>query len=320
MRSGAHPARAFPTTWARHRPEPTAGSPPEKWVPGQPGRRTREGLTKHTGIDPDAFNAFEAAGWEKRAEDYDRFFRSLTSRMVEPLLDAASVTAGSRVLDIATGPGYVAGEAVARGAEVVGTDIAEAMIDLARRLHPDVDFLQADAHALPFEDSSFDAVVGNFVILHLGRPEQAAAEFVRVLVPGGRLALTVWDTPDRARFLGVLVEAFAEAGATPPDDVPSGPDFFRYAKDEAFDALLRDQGLNDRRVRTIEFTFSVPSAGEYWDGLLAGTVRMSALVLGQPEETQQRIREAFDRRMVEFRERNGFVLPASVKLASGKKP
>ena len=274
---------------------------------------------KHAGIDPDAFNAFEAAGWEQRAQGYDQSFRSLTSRLVAPLLDAASVTAGTRVLDIATGPGYVAGEAATRGAEVVGADVAEAMVALARRLHPDVDFRQADAHALPFDDSSFDAVVGNFVILHLGRPEQAAAEFARVLVPGGRLALTAWDTPDRARFLGVLVEAFAEAGATPPEDVPSGPDFFRFSSDEEFDALLGDQGLDERRVQTIEFTLSVPSAGEYWDGLLGGTVRMSALVLGQPEETQRRIREAFDRRMEEFRDGDGFVLPVSVKLASGKK-
>jgi hypothetical protein len=111
-----------------------------------------------------------------------------------------------------------------------------------------------------------------------------------------------------------------EAGATPPEDVPSGPDFFRFASDEEFDALLRDQGLDDRRVQTIEFTLSVPSAREYWDGLLAGTVRMSALVLGQPGEMQQRIREAFDRRMEEFRERDGFVLPVSAKLASGRKP
>ena len=225
---------------------------------------------KHAGIDPDAFNAFEAAGWEKRAEDYDRFFRPLTSRMVEPLLDAASVTAGSRVLDIATGPGYVAGEAAARGAEVVGVDVAEAMVALARRLHPDVDFRQADAHALPFEDSSFDAVVGNFVILHLGRPEQAAAEFVRVLVPGGRLALTAWDTPDRARFLGVLVGAFAEAEATPPEDVPVRAGLLPLRERRGVRRALGDQGLDDRRVQTIEFTLSVPSAGEYWDGCSAG--------------------------------------------------
>ena len=275
---------------------------------------------KHTGIDPEAFNAFEAAGWEKRAEDYDRFFRPLTSPLVEPLLDAASVTSGSRVLDIATGPGYVAGQAAARGAEVVGADVAAAMVALASRLHPGVEFRHADAHALPFEDSSFDAVVGNFAILHLGRPEQAASEFARVLAPGGRLALTTWDTPDRARFLGVLLEAFVEAGATPPEDVPVGPDFFRFGGQGEFDALLADQGLDDRRVETIEFTYSVPDVGQYWDGLLGGTVRTSALVLGQPEDTKDRIREAFNRRMDEYRAGDGFELPVSVKLASGRKP
>ena len=277
-------------------------------------------VMNHVGIDPDAFNAFEAAGWEKRAEDYDRFFRPLTSRMVEPLLDAASVASGSRVLDIATGPGYVAAEAAARGANVVGADVAEAMVELARGLHPQVEFRQADAHALPFDDSSFDAVVGNFGILHLGRPEQAVAEFVRVLVSGGRLALTAWDTPNRARFLGVLLEAFVDAGATPPEDVPVGPDFFRFGDHGEFDALLADQGLDDRRVETIEFTYSVPDAGGYWDGLLGGTVRMSALILGQPEEVRRRIREAFDRRMNEYRGADGFELPVSVKLASGRKP
>jgi ubiquinone/menaquinone biosynthesis C-methylase UbiE len=275
---------------------------------------------EHAGIDPDAFNAFEAAGWEEKAQAYDRSFRSLTSRLAEPLLDAASVTKGTRVLDIATGPGYVAGRAAARGAEVVGADVAESMIVLARRLQPGVEFRQADAHALPFADASFDAVVGNLAILHLGRPEQAAAEFVRVLVPGGRVALTVWDAPDRARFLGVLLEAFAEAGATPPEGVPAGPDFFRFAQQGELDALLRDQGLENRIVETIEFTFSVASADEYWDGLLGGTVRVSALVLGQADDTQQRIREAFDRRMDEYLTTDGFELPVSVKLASGRKP
>jgi ubiquinone/menaquinone biosynthesis C-methylase UbiE len=275
---------------------------------------------EHAGIDPDAFNAFEAAGWEGAAQGYDRSFRSLTSRLAEPLLEAASVTAGTRVLDIATGPGYVAGLAAEQGADVIGADIASAMVELARTLNPGIDFRQADAHALPFEDASFDAVVGNFAILHLGRPEQAVGEFARVLAPGGRLALTVWDAPERARFLGVLLEAFAEAGAAPPEGVPAGPDFFRFAQEGEFDALLRDQDFDHRRVKTIEFMFSVASADEYWDGLLGGTVRVSALVQGQVDETQQRIRAAFDRQMDEYRTADGFELPVSVRLASGRKP
>ena len=179
-------------------------------------------------IDPDAFNAFEAGGWEDKAVGYDHFFGGVTGRFVEPLLDAASVRSGTHLLDLATGPGYVAARGAERGASVIGVDIAGAMISLARRLHPKLDFRQADVHSLPFEDASFDAVVGNFLILHLGRPEQAIGEFVRVLRPGGRLALTAWDLPDRARFMGVFLDAVAEAGATPPEDLPTGPDFFRF--------------------------------------------------------------------------------------------
>ena len=59
-------------------------------------------------VDLDAFDAFEAAGWEERAVAYERFFAPIADRVVGPLLDAASVGAGTRVLDVATGPGWVA--------------------------------------------------------------------------------------------------------------------------------------------------------------------------------------------------------------------
>jgi len=136
-------------------------------------------------IDADAFNAFEAAGWETKAVGYDRFFGAITSRVIEPLLDAAAVGSGSHVLDVASGPGYVAAAAARRGASVVGLDISSAMVALATKAHPDVDFRQGDVHDLALPDGSFDAVVANFLILHLGRPEQAAAELARVLAPGG---------------------------------------------------------------------------------------------------------------------------------------
>jgi SAM-dependent methyltransferase len=271
-------------------------------------------------IDPDAFNAFEAGGWEEKAAGYDRFFGDITGRVVDPLLDAAGVGPDTRTLDLATGPGYVAARAADRGASVVGVDVATAMLALARRLNAALDFRQGDAHELPFDDASFDAVVGNFLILHLGRPERAAAEFVRVLRRDGRLALTVWDLPSRARFLGVFLDAVAEAEARPPDDVPTGPDFFRFSVDEEFDALLRDHGLEDREVRTIAFTHRVSGADELWDGLLGGTVRISALIMRQTEETRGRIRAAFERAVDDYRRGDVLELPVSVKLASGRKP
>jgi SAM-dependent methyltransferase len=271
-------------------------------------------------LDADAFNAFEADGWEQTAAGYDRFFSTITPRMVEPLLDAAAVAAGTRVLDAATGPGYVAARAAERGASVIGVDVAGSMLALAGRLHPGLDLRTADVHALPFENGAFDAVVGNFVILHLGRPEAAAAEFARVLAPGGRLALTVWDLPVRARFLGVFLDAVAEAGARAPEDIPVGPDFFRFSVDEEFDSLFRNEGFEDRRIETVAFTYRAANADALWSGFLDGTVRTSALILRQPPETQLRIREAFDRLVGEFEEPDGIELPVSVKLASGRKP
>jgi ubiquinone/menaquinone biosynthesis C-methylase UbiE len=271
-------------------------------------------------VDAEAFNAFEAAGWQKQAAGYDDFFGPITTRLVEPLLDAAKVTRDTRLLDVASGPGYVAAQAAERGAAVVGVDIVEAMLALARRLHPQLEFRSGDAEALPFADGSFDAVVGNFLLLHLGRPEQAAAEFARVLAADGRLALTVWDVPERARFLGVMLDAVAAAGASPPADIPLGPPFFRFSEDEEFIRVLRGQGLEDATVRTIAFTHQESSADALWRGLLGGTVRTSALILRQPREVQREIRAAFDRIVRQYESGGRLELPVSVKLASARKP
>lgn len=271
-------------------------------------------------IDPDAFNAFEARGWETKADGYDRFVGRVTGRFVEPLLDAASVGAGTRVLDLATGPGYAAAAASARGASAIGVDVAAAMVALAGRLHPELEFRRADAQELPFADASFDAVVGNFLILHLGRPEQGMAEFVRVLRPGGSVALTSWDYPDRARVLGIFQDAVADAGAAPPADLPAGPDLFRFSDDAEFDALMRDEGLEERAVTTIAFTHAVPSFDELWDGFLAGSLRMAVRITSQDEETQERIRASLERVVEEYRRDGGLELPVSAKLASGRKP
>lgn len=271
-------------------------------------------------VSADAFNAFEAAGWEQRADGYADFFGPITTQLVAPLLDAAEVGRRTRVLDIATGPGYVAAAAAERGASVVGVDVAEAMLALARQLHPQLELRHGDAEALPFSDGSFDAVVGNFVLLHLGRPEQAAAEFARVLAPGGRVALTVWDVPEQARFLGVFLDAMAAAGAEPPPDLPPGPPFFRFSDEDEFIRLLGDQQFEDAQVRTISFVHPVDSPAELWRGLLGGAVRTPALILGQTEEMQRQIRSAFDRIVQEFEVDARLQLPVSVKLASARKP
>ena len=271
-------------------------------------------------VDPDAFDAFEASGWEEKAVAYERFFGGITDRVVAPLLAAAAVGVGARVLDVATGPGWVAARAAERGASVVGIDVAEAMIVRAREANPGLEFRRADAHELPFADAAFDAVVGNLAIMHFSRPEQALAEFARVLSPGGTLALTAWAHPSQHRLAGVFLDAVAEARAMPPADLPRGPDFFRFSDDEAFAAALRRQRLVSPDVTDITFVQRFASADELWYGMLGATVRVAALVTRQPGAVRQRIRVAFDRLADGYRRGDGLELPVAIKLASAHKP
>jgi SAM-dependent methyltransferase len=270
-------------------------------------------------IDLDAFDEFEASAWEERVEGYAGFFGAVTGRLVEPLLDLARVRPGTRVLDVASGPGYVAAEAARRGATVSGVDVAEAMVARAAAEHPDIEFRRADAQSLPFEDGAFDAVVGNFGLPHFGRPERAVAEGARVLAPGGRLALTTWDAPAEMRMFGVFLEAVGEAGAGPPDGLPPGPDVFRFSDDGEFRSLLGEAGLVDVEVRRIAFTHPVRSFGDFWGALQNGTVRMASLVRGQSEETRESIRAALERRLAAYGTEGRFDIPVSVKLAAGRK-
>lgn len=273
-----------------------------------------------TEYDPAAFEAFEEAGWTtKDAAAYDALAGRVTARVADPLLDAVGAREATRVLDVATGPGYVAAKAAERGADVVGLDFSETMLAHARTNVPGVEFVHGDATALTFEDASFDAVVAAFLLLHLGTPERAVAEAARVLRPGGRAAFSVWDVPARGRWIGVFFDAFTGAGAHPPADVPAGPPFFQLADEGAFTQLLEGAGLSDAEVRTVEFGLHVEDGAELWDGLVKGSVRVGPMILGQTEDLQRAIRERYDELLEEYRTRDGYDVPVSVKIASGQR-
>jgi SAM-dependent methyltransferase len=273
------------------------------------------------GEDVAAFKAFEAEGWTRKAKSYDRLTGRATARFVGPLLEAAGVESGTRVLDVACGPGHIAAAAAAKGAEPVGLDAAEGMVAVARARYAAIEFQQGDAERMVFEDASFDAVVAGFVVNHLPCPERALAEFARVVRPGGRVAVTVWDRPGRMRLLGVLGEAVQGTEGVRDPGLPSGgPDPFRFADDAALAALLAGAGLAEADVRSIAFELQVADTDELWEGMLAGSVRTAALIDRQPEPVRRRIRAALETAVAPYRSETGIALPISAKLASGRRP
>src|SRR5580765_640839 len=122
-------------------------------------------------FDPEAVRAFEHAGWQLAAAEYDATFARASSRFAAALLDAAEVGIGSRVLDVCCGTGVVASAAARRGAEVTGIDFAAAMLGRARCGHPHLRLVEGDAEALPYADASFAAVVSNFGIHHIAHSD-----------------------------------------------------------------------------------------------------------------------------------------------------
>src|SRR5215207_119842 len=109
--------------------------------------------------------------------------------IAERLCEAADLIAGARVLDVATGSGNAAIAAARSGSEVVGIDYVPALLDRARvRAQAEgleVDFVEADAEALPFADGSFDTVLSVVGVMFAPDQERAAAELLRVCRPGG---------------------------------------------------------------------------------------------------------------------------------------
>src|SRR5437762_5625370 len=226
-------------------------------------------------IDTEAFRAFEDDGWQHAAEHYIDAFGTVTIQAAGPLLDAAGAGAGMPVLDVATGPGFVAAAAAARGAHAVGLDFSAAMIAAAAHRHPRLAFREGDAEALPFDPGSFDAVVMNFGLLHLARPEAAIGEAHRVLRPGGRYAFTVWAAPDQAVGFGIVLRAIERFGRLDVD-LPEGPPFFRFSSIDECRAALQRAGFHGVAARTIALSWTLPSPDELYEAVSRGGVRTAA--------------------------------------------
>jgi SAM-dependent methyltransferase len=245
----------------------------------------------------DAFKAFETGAWHDRASTYDLVIGAVTARVGEVLLDAVAAGPGTRLLDVGCGPGTITAAAAARGAHAVGVDLAAGMLALGRARHPHLELLEADAEALPFPDDAFDALVGGFVLNHLPAVEAAVAEAARVLAPGGRMAVAVWDRPDRNRLLGELTAAVDDAGVAVRGGLPDGPDPYRLSEPADMQALLGACGAADARARSLVLVHEADSLQELWDGLLGGTARISTVLAGLPEAARARLREAFAARV-----------------------
>ena len=270
-------------------------------------------------IDPDSFRQFEHSGWQNIPQQYHQAFGELTAQSIEPLLDAAGVKKGTKVIDIATGPGYVAAAAARRGATVIGVDFSTAMIEEAKGRYPDIEFREGDAEHLAFGNGLFDAAVMNFGILHLGRPDHALAEACRVLRTGGRFGFTAWAKPEDAVGFGIVLRSLAKYGDVNVS-LPEGPPFFRFSEpDECIRSLLVAGFASPKVVKVPQF-WRLPSLDSLFEFMRDSTVRTAGLLQAQRPDALEKIRQAMLNELKNYQKRNAVELPMPAMLASGVKP
>ncbi|GGT88362.1 class I SAM-dependent methyltransferase [Streptomyces violascens] len=270
-------------------------------------------------MESTAFDASERRIWAGRAKAYAGSFGKLCAHPVPRLLDAARVRDGVRVLDVGTGTGAVAAAACARGARVTGVDAEISMVELAAQAVPSAGIHLAVLPQLPFSDGLFDAVTGNFVLNHVGRPRAALAELRRVVRPGGWIAVTIWSVPTAAgqALLGRAVEA---AGAVRPSHIPALAAEDDFPRTEAGLAeLLTSAGLKDVVCESMQWDHHT-EAEEWWGGAAEGVGAIGQTVVSQPDHTLGEIKRHFDLLSAEFAGPSGrLALPHAALLAHARR-
>ncbi|WP_369134164.1 methyltransferase domain-containing protein [Modestobacter sp. I12A-02662] len=192
------------------------------------------------------------------------FVPSLFASLARQLIDLADVTAGDDVLDVACGTGIVARTAAERtgpSGRVVGLDLNEAMLTVAREVRPDLEWRQGDAAALPFPDAFFDVALCQSGLMFVPDPAAAVAELARVVRPGGRVAVQVWSSLDRQVAFRTLTDAVARHAGRDAVDLIST--YFRLGDRERLTGHLTRAGLRVTGVRTLPATVHAPSIDDY---------------------------------------------------------
>jgi len=261
--------------------------------------------------------------WEKHRHTIREMFAPVT----QALIDDAAIAERAAVLDVATGPGEPAltiAELIGPQGKVVGTDLVPQMVEAARResqrreLH-NATFEVAFADNLPFPVNSFDAVVSRFGVMFFPSPVDSIRGWLKLLKPGGRIAMAVWHFAERNPFHHSLAQVVQRYVASPPP-APDSPDAFRFATPGKLQAVLAEAGVTAISERLLQFSIRASiSVESFWTlrSEMSETLRTKLASLSRQQMTALKA-EVIEALSV-YSSDGGISLPAEVLIVSGRK-
>jgi SAM-dependent methyltransferase len=232
-------------------------------------------------------------------ETWDGWVEKQNLHLTEWLCMSSGIAPGMTVLDLASGagqPGLTAAERVGPSGRIVSSDIAPEMVAAAQRLSTakgltNVEHRVIDIESIPYPDASFDAVTCRFGLMFCPDPVKGASEIARVLRPGARFALAVWDVPANNAQFTAFLGALAEIAPPPPPD-PKAPGLFRLAAPGALDSVLSAGGFANFNVEPVPGEWEFTSPENYWDIMTVLAAPLKAAAANLPSETLARLRGA----------------------------
>jgi len=227
------------------------------------------------------------------AEAYEALFVSaLFEQWTAGVLEAARVGPGQRVLDVACGTGVLAREAAMLTKSmdsVAGLDPNAGMLAVAEGLAPRIDWRQGAAESLPFPDESFDSVVSQFGLMFFADRSRAVREMLRVVVPGGHLAIAVWDSLERTPGYACEVELLNRTAGRRAGDALRAP--FVLGDRMKLAELFEDAGVMSARIETRPGRARFPSIRSMVEADLRGWLPVMGVNLTE-EKIDQVLQEA----------------------------
>jgi SAM-dependent methyltransferase len=270
-------------------------------------------------FDPAAHRQSSLEGWESAASGWVRrqdLLRELAAHVSVWMLDAVALQPGEQVLELAAGlgeTGMMAAEQVGPEGGVTISDQAEAMLDGARARAAElglrnVEFKVLNAEWIDLPVASIDAVLCRWGYMLMADPAAALTETRRVLRPGGRLALAVWDAVAENPWAALPAQELRARGLVPePQDGPPPPGPFALGSAERVRELLDEAGFADARVEALAVTRRQASYDELWETTLDLSRVFHDAVLDRPQAEIDAIKESLRERFAPFTAEDGSV-------------
>jgi SAM-dependent methyltransferase len=252
-----------------------------------------------------------AAGWGQAADQIREFGMPVSAWMIDHL----ALQPGQRLLELAAGPGdtgFLAAELIRPGGTLVSSDSSEGMLEIARERAAkfgiqNVEFLRLELEWIDLDTASVDAILCRWGIMLVVDPAAAVQEARRVLRPGGRLAVAVWDEARLNPWATIPGRVLVELGhAEPPD--PAAPGMFVLAPAERLAELLESAGFIEVVVEPVDLQRPAPTDEAFFEQTLNVSGMFAQAFRDLPQADQEAVRARISELSEPFRQSDGSLL------------